>query len=299
MVTRKEVMPSRSLITLLSGIVDYAGLFPPASLTMAEAVRNYATYLQGSDAWALGRFIVPASRLVEFEREIPRSPSSPWKLSVLVGSDMRNELTAVHEFNRRNHDIAAADAVELKAGSVEEIATASALVPETFHLFVEIPIQSDPAPLVRAIGNAGRFAKVRTGGITADAFPSSNDLARFLRACVTEQVPFKATAGLHHPIRSIYNLTYKPGSERGMMYGHLNVFLAAAFATQGMSETELTALLEEKSRDAFRFDDAGVTWRSRRLRIEEIERMRRSVGLSFGSCSFREPMDELRMMKLL
>jgi len=292
-------MPVRSLTTLLAGIVDYAGLFPPASLDMAEAVRNYATYLQGPDAWALGRFIVPASRLEEFEREVPRTSSTPWKLSVLVGADIRNDLTVLLEFNGRNHDKAVADTVELKAASVEEVATASALVPETFQLFVEIPIQSDPQPLVHAIGKAGRCAKVRTGGVTADAFPSSGDLARFIRTCITEQVPFKATAGLHHPIRSIYNLTYKPESERGMMYGHLNVFLAAAFAAQGMNDTELKALLEEESRDAFRFDNEGATWRSRRLNIEEIERMRRSVGLSFGSCSFREPVEELRMMKLL
>lgn len=292
-------MPVRSLTTLLAGIVDYAGLFPPASLDMAEAVRNYATYLQGPDAWALGRFIVPASRLGEFEREVPRTSPTPWKLSVLVGADIRNDLTVLQEFNGRNHDTAVADTVELKAASVEEVATASALVPETFQLFVEIPIQSDPQPLVRAIGKAGRFAKVRTGGVTADAFPSSGDLARFIRTCVAEQVPFKATAGLHHPIRSIYNLTYKPESERGMMYGHLNVFLAAAFAAQGMNDTELTALLEEESRDAFRFDNEGTTWRSRRLNIKEIERVRRSFGLSFGSCSFREPVEELRMMKLL
>ena len=58
---------------LLRGLIDYAGLFPPASLDMADAVRNYAAYREGEHAWALGRFVVPAARLEEFERVARRA----------------------------------------------------------------------------------------------------------------------------------------------------------------------------------------------------------------------------------
>ena len=51
----------------MAGLTDYAGLFPPAELGMREAVRNYAEYLNGPDSACLGRFIVPADRIDEFE----------------------------------------------------------------------------------------------------------------------------------------------------------------------------------------------------------------------------------------
>jgi hypothetical protein len=47
---------------LMHGIVDYAGLFPPASLDMPKTVANYARYRSGEDRWALGRLVVPLKR---------------------------------------------------------------------------------------------------------------------------------------------------------------------------------------------------------------------------------------------
>lgn len=291
---------SAPLKVLLAAIVDYAGLFPPASLSMAEAVANYSSYLRSDEAWALGRFIVPVARLEEFERAAsPHWRRDPlWRVSVLAGTNLREDLVLISRFNTQHNGSALIDTVEAKASSVEEIRHASAVVPEVFHLFFEIPVQPDPSHLVHEIGRTGRLAKVRTGGVTRDAFPAGKDLARFLRACVSESVPFKATAGLHHPIRAEYSLTYQPGSERGMMYGYLNVFLAAAFLKAGMSLDDAADLLEEQSPGAFRFDDNGVAWRSYRISTAELKAVREKTALSFGSCSFREPMDDLKTLPL-
>lgn len=295
-------MPAlQTLRTFLSGIVDYAGLFPPAALSMAEAVKNYDAYLRGNDAWALGRFIVPIPRLDEFGQEVKLllSGSTVWKLSALAGPNTRFEMRQVGSFNGRHIGKVVIDTIEVKAARIDDIRDASAAVPASFQLFIEIPIQADPAELIAEIGKHKRFAKVRTGGITADAFPSSRNLARFVHACVKENVPFKATAGLHHPIRSVYNLTYKPDSEQGKMYGYLNLFLAAAFARKGMSLDDTVTLLEEESLKAFTLDDKHISWRAHHLDEKELLDARRNFAISFGSCSFREPMDDLKRIRLM
>ena len=95
-----------------------------------------------------------------------------------------------------------------------------------------------PAPLVAAIARRGGRAKMRTGGVTAEAFPTAAQVLRFLRACTEARVPFKATAGLHHPLRAEYRLTYAPDSPRGTMFGFLNVFLTAVLLRHGLSDKD-------------------------------------------------------------
>lgn len=294
-------MPTQSIVKLLHHVVDYAGLFPPAALTMRDAVLNYARYKKGTESWMLGRFIVPLVRLEEFETEaeplLPKD-SSPWRLSVLAGSNLAEDVSAIREFNERSPG-AFIDTIELKATRVEEILTAASLIPKTIAVFVEVPIHSDPLPLVLAVGNAGLKAKVRTGGITADAFPTSKELARFIHMCSEHRVAFKATAGLHHPIRALYNLTYEQSSTKGKMFGFLNLLLASAFAGAGMCVEQIVKALEEEAIAAFRFDDEGITWRSERLSVRDVSWSREALALSFGSCSFQEPADDLRAHNLL
>jgi len=294
-------MAVKSLTTLLTGVVDYAGLFPPAAHSMGTAVRNYADYLKSEDAWMLGRLILPLSRLQEFEQEaqtfLPQD-TSPWHLSVLGGLNSQEDVESILEFNGRNLG-ATIDTVEIALTRVEEILVAPTVYPEAIRVFVEIPIDKDPAPLVQAIADVGLQAKVRTGGITADAFPAREALARFICECANARVQFKATAGLHHPIRAVYNLTYKPDCERGAMYGFLNVFLAAAFCAHGMGLAEVGQVLIEESITAFQFDDSGVSWGSHRLDTDALKRARANHVASFGSCSFREPVEGLQSMGLL
>ena len=297
-----------TLRTLLAHAIDYAGLFPPAQLDMPGAVAEYESYLASSDAWALGRFVVPAGRLDELAGVARDATSNPLgagqaerQLSVVLGADLAADVERARAFCAHASDRrwwGGIDAVELRASTPEAIREAMRVVPDDFERYVEIPISEDPTPLVRAIGEAGAFAKVRTGGTTTDAFPASDHVARFLATCLREAVPFKATAGLHHPLRGEYPLTYEPGSACGQMYGFLNVFLAAAFLADGLDEADARRLLEERDPSAVSFGRMDATWRSHRLPVDRLERSRR-VLTSFGSCSFREPIDDLAALGLL
>lgn len=285
-------------------MIDYAGLFPPAELDMQSAVANYATYHESDAAWVLGRFIVPISRLGDFQTAaqhlLPDEPNSaPWHLSVLGTANLESDLAAIQAFNQRHIQRAVIDTIELKASRPDEIVGAMGVLPAQLTPYFEIPIADDPTELIAAIGQAGGRAKVRTGGTTQAMFPDPTDLLRFMGACVAAQVPFKATAGLHHPLRSQYRLTYKPDSERGTMYGFLNVFLSAAFLAAGMNVDEAMQVLIEESPTAFQFDDSGIDWRGQRLTGESLASARERLAISFGSCSFEEPIDDLKAMKLL
>jgi len=292
----------RSIHTLLHGLIDYAGLFPPAQLDMAAAVAGYSSYRAGPQCWALGRFVVPVARLAEFESAAgPRLPTAgaPWKLAALAGPHLPADLAAITVFNARLAGRVLVDAVELKAGTPDAIAGALTQVDGRLDAYLEIPIADDPAPLVAALARHGGRGKVRTGGVTADAFPAPADLLRFLRRCIDAAVPFKATAGLHHPLRGPYRLTYAPGSPCATMFGFLNVFLAAAFLDHGMGWADALAVLEETSPAAFRFEEEGVSWRSHRLDEAELRHTRRRSATAFGSCSFQEPIDDLHVLGLL
>jgi len=283
---------------LLTGAIDYAGLFPPAGLPMADAVRNYATYRASPDAWALGRFVVPIARLDEFRDATAsaRDTREPWRLSVLAGASGADDWKLA---GAANLGPALIESVELRACVPEEVRRASARLPREVDVFYEIPLDGDVSALVRAIGAEGAKAKVRTGGVTAEAFPAARDLARFVVTCARAHVAFKATAGLHHPLRATYRLTYEADSPTGVMFGFLNVLLAAGFAQAGRGEDVIRAVLEEDDASALRFDSAGVSWRGQHLAIEDIARGRATLALSFGSCSFREPIDELKGMGIV
>ena len=293
----------KSVDALLAGLVDYAGLFPPASEDMRPALESYASYAESEDRDALGRFIVPISRLGELEevgRELmPRARGSePWRLSVLVAEDVRAAAEEMLKFNRR-HSLgskdghAVIDMTELKATTADEIGHQRKDLPSSLVAYFEIPITGDVAPLVKTIAKVGARAKVRTGGITPEAFPPAEALVDFIAACQREAVPFKATAGLHHPVRGEYRLSYEPDSPKAMMYGFLNVFIAAALLYVGESEDTALAALEESDPSAFTFGEDGIQWRGKRISVDKILASRSEFAISFGSCSFREPVEEL------
>ena len=248
-----------SLRILLDGLIDYAGLFPPAALSMQDAVRNYGRYREEDYAWALGRFVVPAERV----REVPRT----FPLSVLASPANLPEREPV---------------LEVKATSVADVEEIARQV-NGRTVFVELT----DLDLLPAIREHNLCAKIRTGGITADAFPTAASIAAFLRACKAAGVAFKATAGLHHPLRCIKPLTYEPNAAVGQMHGFVNVFLAAALPDHA------EAILTEEDADAFAFDDKGLRWREQRVSNEELRAMRR-FAISFGSCSFEEPIADLK-----
>jgi hypothetical protein len=284
---------------LLAGAIDYAGLFPPAALSMNDAVRNYAAYRDGSDAWALGRFVVPVARLHEFADAagaLLQDTAPKWRLSAVAGSAGADDWQAIETAGALG---AVIDALELRVRTPDEIRAASWKVAKSLHVFFEIPIDADPTRLIGAIARVGGKAKARTGGVTPDAFPPAADLARFIVTCARAAVPFKATAGLHHPVRATYSLTYEADSPRGDMFGFLNVLLAAALARAGLGVPDVARLLAERDAHAFRFDADGVQWHNRRLSLRTLADARATLALSFGSCSFTEPIAELEQLGLL
>ncbi len=289
-----------SLRTLLAGAVDYAGLYPPAGLDMAAAVANYAGYRISDASWMLGRLVLPIAALSAFEEALVAFDESAgwgWRLSAVLGDDVSTDIERVHAFNDAHRGGVQIDSVEARLSAPASIARAAGAAAERLMLFVEVPATGDPSSIISAIGEWGGNAKIRTGGTTTDAFPSAAFIARFIRRCVENRVPFKATAGLHHPLRAEYRLTYQPDAPRGMMFGYLNVFVAGGFAAAGMGERDLTRVLEEADPKAFAADAQRIAWRNETMSLEQLRDARRVVR-SFGSCSFREPVDELETLQL-
>ncbi|HWR35029.1 MAG TPA: hypothetical protein VN622_04045 [Clostridia bacterium] len=288
----------RSVQALVAGLIDYAGLFPPAGLDMSAAVDNYARYFDGDLAWALGRFVVPTARLREFEEAFaPVSLAHPWSLSALAGPELVADLAEISWFNQRNDGRALIDSIETKASTADEISRTRELVDRAYEWFVEVPI-GDPA-LLDSVALADARAKVRMGGLSADMFPSPEKVAAFLLGCAQHNVAFKATAGLHHPVRCHKAFTYERSSPSGNMHGFFNVLLAAALARRGATVELLTRILQETDSSAFTFSDAGVNWRGEHMTTSELSDMRSQAALSFGSCSFDEPIEDLRNLKVL
>ncbi len=286
-----------SLHILLHALIDYAGLFPPAGLKMADAVANYRTYKNGSNAWALGRFIVSAARLEEFESQFVPDREM-WHLSALIGQNPAEDLVHVAEFNSRHRRSAVVDSLEAKISSAAAIQDLKSQTPESMLIYFEIPGAGDPIELIEAIGAAHGRAKLRTGGLTPEMFPAEQQVLRFLSGCISANVAFKATAGLHHPVRCVKPLTYEKNAPSGTMHGFLNVFLAVAFLLDGVPERDLEQLLLEDDPANFDFGEDAITWRGHRLTQSRLLESR-ALAASFGSCSFEEPIGDLAALNLL
>lgn len=278
----------RAVESLLREAVDYAGLFPPAALNLERTVANYEAYRAGGDAWALGRLVLPATKLAEFADRWPERVRE-WPISLLLGADFDAELRLAVDAGL------ALEAVECRPTRLEDVKAIRVRLPKDAELFVEAPQGVGVEELLDVVEAAGACAKIRTGGVTADAIPAVESVAAFLRACARRGLRMKATAGLHHAVRGERSLTYAADAPRATMHGLVNFFVAAMLALRG-EENKVAACLRETEGSAFAASEEFVAWREERLELEEIERMRGSFVSSFGSCSFEEPMAELRAM---
>jgi len=304
-------MPDRARViaALMHELVDYAGLFPPAAQNMADAVQRYARYQFAPHGDALGRFVIPADRLIEWERVAVALPPSarrrgPWRLSALVSQPVGRDIAAVLSFNKRRasggHVFQAyVDSIEVKVATPDEVRQAAAETPGGVRAVFECPVTDVLDSLLSAIQAAGGIAKIRTGGVVPEAIAAPAAIARFIAACASQGVPFKATAGLHHPVRATRRLSYEPNAPVAMMNGFLNVFAAAAFArTLGLDASQLMPVLEERAPGAFVFSESGLSCGGYAVTTAEIVAARR-FALSFGSCSFEEPIQSLIALGLL
>ena len=324
--TSSKVVTS-SLESLLSDSIDYAGTFPPAALSLDKAVRLYSAYLGWDEAWMLGRFVCRSAHLGELnEYHDLFEVNAPFRVSVLVGDGLRSNaffehferhLEAIDAFRERHKDSVYVESLEMTLPgdllstdviTVDRFAREVVAMLQPHNLqqvdfFLEVPINENvrqTLPMVAGAVSAfnreqkqegrGRAGiKVRTGGMDADAFPSPQSVAFVISTCCAAGVRFKATAGLHHPLRH-----YRPALGT-RMHGFLNVFAASVFASvDGADENQLVAVLTDEAPSSFSFSDDALIWQGKRAGAESIERVRRDLAVSFGSCSFEEPVQDLR-----
>lgn len=314
-------MANAPIRTFLTGLVDYAGLFPPAQLPMDKAVAEYARHRASPHAYGMARFIVPLSRLNEWSQaaqkhlsngHVPGHLAAPaaWGLSVLLDGPLDEGLRQIERFNEshaagdghshKHAHSAVIDTIEVKIQTPEIIDVAAEKLPEDLFPFFEVPHDADFRAFATALAGTGFGAKLRTGGVTPELFPSCERVADFIMTFCQAEVPIKCTAGLHHPFRSVQKLTYAADSASHMMHGFVNVFFAAAAcrAVEANKQT-LLQILNETDPGAFKFDAIGISWRSLKLTTQQIEEAREGFAICFGSCSFDDPINDLSKHGLL
>jgi hypothetical protein len=299
-----NVPGSPAVRAAFTALIDYAGLYPPAQLPMAESVAEYSAARSGSHSWMLGRFIVPASRVDELLTMVMGEPVA---LSVIVdaGVDSRtwllnvqNSLTHIANM-RRNETRIRVEALEIALPPVQTnretydaaIGQFSAAVQQAslrdVPAFVELPRDNRREALLPgamyALARHRLGAKVRCGGVTSEATPSPAEIAQFIAHAKEDGVPYKATAGLHHPVR---HLNAGAGF---VMHGFLNVLVASLRAREGAGVDELDSIIASEDAAQLQLDASA----------EEIEAMRRETFIAYGSCSFSEPVEDLQSLGLI
>jgi hypothetical protein len=304
-------MRAASLRVLLTHAIDYAGMFPPCSLGLEAALKNQAEYVQSSDAWMLGAFVLPIQQfdatrqlLSQFDAQHPlrvaalgpKTASADAFLEALDDAD-----AAIRSLSRHNVDLISMSHLEMLMSDKVDVAS----LKEAKSILGDLPVFWEAPPdraeqtiaLLAEVNSDAASAtfgyKLRTGGVTADAFPTSLQIAKALVTPATHQLPIKFTAGLHHPLRQ-----YREEVQT-KMHGFLNVFGAAVLAAEHRWDANQTAImLEDENVGSFSFTDDFFAWREWRIDIKRLQYRRRFV-VSFGSCSFDEPREDLRRLNLL
>jgi hypothetical protein len=300
-----------SLRALLARSIDYAGMFPPCQLELEPSLKNQAQYLRSADAWMLSAFVLPLGQfgaakqlLAEFDPLHPlqvsalgpKTENAPAFRAALAKTD-----AAIRSLSTHNVDLVSVSQLEmfLPPDVDSQLLSEARSILGTLPTFWEAP----PARAEQTISLVAELNsnadsptfgyKLRTGGVTADAFPSSEQIAQALVTPVTHQVPIKFTAGLHHPLRMFRD------EAQTKMHGFLNVLGAAVLAAEHKWDSRQTTLmLEDENADSFSFTDEFFAWRDWKIDIKRLQDRRKFVT-SFGSCSFDEPREDLRALGLL
>ena len=282
--------------SLLHDLLDDASLFPPGNLPMPKAV---AAHVGHEIAWfseLTGPFVCPETRLTELGRALTTA-SIPWiDLSVVVTGGAAAVTAAIDavavdpRLRLRAVEVPAAKGDE-PAQAITDVAAALDQVPLAGATgFIEFPLTAiaDPAsagPLLELADQRGYRPKLRTGGVTKEAFPGEQVLAGCLAAVADRRIPFKCTAGLHHAVRHTEQAT---GFEQ---HGFLNVLLAVGAAAADASVGEITAILAQR-------DPGWIAAAVRALDPEAAAEIR-WLFTSFGTCSIDEPVADLVSLGLL
>jgi hypothetical protein len=302
---------SASLRALLNQAIDYAGMFPPCDLPLEPALRNEASYVRSPEAWILNGFVLPIGQFNAATKFVSQfDPSHPLRVAALGPKTanvegfldaLKDASAAVHSFSRSDGNLISVSHLEMfLPGDVDSASfkEARSIVGELL-VFWEAPPERAEQTVALIAGHkfdddTTTFGyKLRTGGVTADAFPTSAQIARALVAAATHQLPIKFTAGLHHPIRQFRD------EVKTKMHGFLNVLGAAVFAAEHHWEADqAVTMLEDEDPRSFSFTDDFFAWREWKIDTERLQYRRKFVK-SFGSCSFDEPRDDLRGLGFL
>ena len=323
-----------ALKSLTKGLIDYAGLFPPASLDMENSYKNFLEYSKMDEGFMLGKFICPASRLNELTDEIAKykyKKESRFQISVLGTSgkdyddffnNFYSDVRMILEFNKKNPLNFITNTFEVKLPAEfadpahrerlkEMIGYVNFILEDEMNYEMNVYYESFPNKddvflniFTDALkeyntsktdkGKVKAGIKLRTGGVEAKAFPTSEEIASVLKAAHDKQIPFKATAGLHHPIKK-FNDTVKTD-----MHGFINVFSAGLLLFgNDLTKEDLVNIINEKHPENFIFTDNQFKWKEYEVSNPTIQRGRENFMTSYGSCSFDEPRDDLRVLGLM
>jgi len=303
------VSAASSLRALLARAIDYAGMFPPCSLALEPALKNQANYVRSAGSWMLSTFVLPIAKFGEADQFVSQfDKHHQLRVSALGAKaenakdflvEVKNASETIRLFQEQHPDPIAVVQLEMvlpQDVDLAKLSEAAALLGELkLQTFWETPAES-AAQTIALLGRAKQPAfgyKLRTGGVTADAFPSSVQIARALLASTKNHVPIKFTAGLHHPIRQFRD------EVKTEMHGFLNVLGAGVLSAEhNWDEAQAIEMLEDQRAASFEFHDTVFAWREWEITLDRIKARRKFVT-SFGSCSFDEPREDLRALKLL
>lgn len=309
-------------VAFLNGLIDDAGLFPPASLSMQAAVAAHRESRTGANRWILAKFICPASRLPELEGWLPRQDSAGlWRLGVILDRVTGNEwldraaadLSAARDFSAQVGGRASVDGLEvllpprIEDRLVRKFLAASEVAGffDPVTAFLEIPRGAPLPETLEVIAEAGNEwregreccslgAKLRCGGASEELFPEPARVAAFIHSCTRLSVPFKATAGLHHPFR------HRDAATGFIQHGFVNLVGAAVLAAaHNLGPTELEQVISDEDPTSFSLTAEGFSWRDLSATDSQILEARQSVLTSYGSCSFSEPVQDLTALGIL
>ena len=303
-------MLPESLRILLARSIDYAGMFPPCSLALEPALQNQAKYVRSPDAWMLNTFVLPIEQFDTAKQFLSEfDPSHPLRVAALGPKtadanafvDAVDKADAAIRWLSSNVDLVSISHLEMflphdvDLGLLDE---ARAILGDLPAFWEASPERTQQTIALLAEHNSDADVatfgyKLRTGGVTADAFPTSAQIASALVTPATHQLPIKFTAGLHHPVRQFRE------EVKTEMHGFLNVLGAAVLTAEHQWTADQTSvMLEDENADSFSFTDDFFAWRDWKISIERLQYRRKFVA-SFGSCSFDEPREDLRALGLL
>lgn len=287
-----------------ASMIDYAGVFPPASRPMADAVDTFRRLRDSDERWVVGRFLCRASQLEDLAAVATAGMTRgepPWPVGVVMDMSPGAAASVAHEFQWEMAPAMEITAAEVRAAAddpgrlLDAVSSIDADVTPFIEIDRDVPLAAQVEAIGAALSNRGVAGglKLRCGGVDADAFPSVADVAGFIWETSLADIPFKATAGLHAPLRH-------RDPELGVMrHGFVNILLASVAAGRGEPRSVVEAIVAETEPDAFALGPATASWRNIAFPGSAIRRSRMHGLHAFGSCDIDEPLAGLRSLGFL